>query len=74
MNPFPPLALRAKEAAKALGISPRHLWQLTKDGDIPCARIGSGKRQTVLYPAQTIQEWLESKTRSPSRISKESAK
>lgn len=54
----PPLALRPRQAAKALGISPRHLWQLTKDGHIPCVRVGSGKRQTVLYPVDVLQTWL----------------
>jgi excisionase family DNA binding protein len=53
-----PLALRPREAAKALGISPRHLWQLTHDGLIPCVRIGSGKRRTVLYPTAELQAWL----------------
>ena len=53
-----PLALRPREAAKALGISPRLLWQLTKDGHIPCVRVGSGKRQTVLYPLADLQAWL----------------
>ena len=53
-----PLALRPREAAKALGISPRHLWQLTKDGHIPCVRLGSGKRKTVLYPVVELQAWL----------------
>jgi excisionase family DNA binding protein len=53
-----PLALRPREAAKALGISPRHLWQLTKDGIVPCVRIGMGKRQTVLYPVADLQAWL----------------
>jgi excisionase family DNA binding protein len=52
------LALRPREAAKALGISPRHLWQLTKDGHIPCVRVGSGKRRTVLYPLADLQAWL----------------
>ena len=56
---FPsPLALRPREAAKALGISPRLLWQLTKDEVIPCARVGSGKRKTVLYPVADLQAWL----------------
>jgi excisionase family DNA binding protein len=54
----PPLALRPREAAKALGISPRLLWQLTHDGHVPCARVGSGKRQTVLYPVADLQAWL----------------
>ena len=53
-----PLALRPREAAKALGISARHLWQLTKDGHIPCVRVGSGKRRTVLYPLADLQAWL----------------
>lgn len=52
------LALRPREAAKALGISPRHLWQLTKDGEIPCVRVGSGTRKTVLYPVTVLQAWL----------------
>jgi excisionase family DNA binding protein len=53
-----PLALRPREAAKALGISARHLWQLTKDGHIPCVRVGSGARKTVLYPVADLQAWL----------------
>lgn len=53
-----PLALRPREAAKALSISPRHLWQLTKGGHIPCVRLGNGKRQTVLYPVAELQAWL----------------
>lgn len=53
-----PLALRPKEAAVALGISLRHLWQLTHDGQIPCARVGNGKRRTVLYPIAELQAWL----------------
>jgi len=53
-----PLALRPREAAKALGISPRLLWQLTKDGRIPCVRIGGTKRRTVLYPLADLQAWL----------------
>jgi excisionase family DNA binding protein len=53
-----PLALRPREAAKALGISPRLLWQLTKDGEVPCVRVGSGKRRTVLYPLADLQAFL----------------
>lgn len=53
-----PLALRPREAAKALGICARHLWQLTKDGHIPCVRVGSGNRKTVLYPVADLQAWL----------------
>jgi len=53
-----PLALRPRDAAKALGISPRLLWQLTHDGHIPCVRVGSGRRKTVLYPTADLVAWL----------------
>ncbi len=57
-QPVESLALRPREAAKALGISPRLLWQLTHDGHIPCVRVGSGKRRTVLYPTALLHAWL----------------
>jgi excisionase family DNA binding protein len=53
-----PLVLRPRDAAKALSISPRLLWQLTKDGQIPCVRVGSGKRKSVLYPLEDLKAWL----------------
>jgi excisionase family DNA binding protein len=53
-----PLALRPRDAAKALGISPRLLWQLTKDGAIPVVRVGTGKRRALLYPLADLQTWL----------------
>lgn len=56
--PIEPIALRPREAAKALGISPRLLWQLTHDGAIPCVRVGSGRRRAVLYPMAELQAWL----------------
>jgi excisionase family DNA binding protein len=52
------MALRPKDAAKALGISTRHLWTLTTQGHIPCVRVGSGKRQLVLYPVDVLRDWL----------------
>lgn len=63
MDPDFPLALRPKDAARALSISERHLWQLTHDGQIPCKRVGSGKRKTVLYPKAALEEWLHSSGR-----------
>jgi hypothetical protein len=59
-----PLALRPREAAKALGISPRLLWQLTRDGYVPCVRVGSGTRKTVLYPVADLQTWLTRKAQA----------
>ncbi len=62
------LALRPREAAKALGISPRLLWQLTHDGQIPCVRVGSGTRKTVLYPTADLQAWLSQKAEAGSSV------
>ena len=54
-----PLALRPREAAKALGISARTLWGLTSPrGPIPCLRIGHGKRKSILYPMAELKAWL----------------
>jgi hypothetical protein len=51
--------MRPREAAAALGISPRSLWALTAPrGPIPVIRIGSGKRKTVLYCVAALQAWL----------------
>ncbi len=50
-----PLALRPKDAAQALGIGQRKLWELTQPrGPIPCVRVGV----CVLYPVPLLQAWL----------------
>jgi predicted DNA-binding transcriptional regulator AlpA len=54
-----PLALRTREAAKAIGLSARTLWGLTAPrGPIPCIRLGHGRRRVVLYPLSELQNWL----------------
>ncbi len=50
----PVLGLRPKDAARALGISPRKLWELTNAGRIPCVRLGSA----VVYPVDVLRAWL----------------
>ncbi|MHC5023148.1 MAG: helix-turn-helix domain-containing protein [Planctomycetota bacterium] len=52
----PCLGLRPKDAAKALGISERKLWELTADrtSGIPHTRCG----KTILYPVRELTEWL----------------
>jgi excisionase family DNA binding protein len=57
-DPRAPLALRPRDAAKLLGISPRTLWQWTRDGVVPCARVGKGNRCVVLYSVADLQAWL----------------
>ncbi|MCC6581444.1 MAG: helix-turn-helix domain-containing protein [Phycisphaeraceae bacterium] len=50
----PVLAMRAKDAAKALGVSERTLWTWTKAGTIPHLRRGG----TILYPTAALTKWL----------------
>lgn len=50
----PRLALRPKDAAVALGIGERLLWEKTNCGEIPCVRIG----RCVTYPVDQLREWL----------------
>ena len=51
----PLLALRTREAAKALGISERLLWEWTDKGVVPHVRLG----KAVLYPVDSLREWLK---------------
>ena len=59
MTPIPtnepePLLLDARDAAKALAISPRTLWSLTNSGEIPCVRI----RRSVRYDPADLRAWI----------------
>jgi len=51
----PCLAMRAKDAAKALGVSARTLWAWTQCGDVPHVRRG----KTILYPVDALRRWLD---------------
>ena len=50
----PRLALRPSEAAKALGIGVRLLWELTNAGDVPHLKIG----RCTVYPVAALKDWL----------------
>jgi len=50
----PVLALRPPEAAQALGISERLLWDMTKRGEVPHLRMG----RAVVYPVAALDRWL----------------
>jgi len=54
----PCLAMRPREAAKALGISERLLWQWTHKGIVPHIRQG----KVTLYPVDTLREWLRKRS------------
>ena len=49
-----PLALRPREAARAIGISERTLFSWTKSGSVPHVKIG----RAVLYPVESLKRWL----------------
>jgi excisionase family DNA binding protein len=53
--PMPRLALRVRDAAKALGVSERTLWAWTTQGEIPYVRVG----KIVLYPVDSLRTWLK---------------
>lgn len=48
------LSLRPREAARALGVSERWLWEQTKAGEIPCTKVG----RVTLYAREMLEEWL----------------
>jgi hypothetical protein len=53
-----PLLLTAREAAAALRISTKTLWNLTQPrGTIPALRIGPGER-SVRYSVDSLRRWI----------------
>lgn len=54
LAPVPRIALRRAEAAEALGVSDRTLWDWTKQGLVPNVRIN----QTIMYPVADLAAWL----------------
>ena len=52
----PRLALRPKDAARALGIGERKLWEITADqtSGVPHVRFG----RAVVYPVRELRRWL----------------
>ena len=51
------LLLKPADAAKALAISERTLWALTRRGEIPCVRFGGAKR----YDPKDLQAWIDAR-------------
>lgn len=49
-----PLAVRAGEACRIMGMSRRKLWELTNRNLIPHVRCG----RAILYPVHLLREWL----------------
>jgi len=55
------LLLRPQDAANAMAISPRLLWTFTKNGAIPCVRIG----RSVRYDPQDLAHWIKQQKTLP---------
>ncbi len=51
-----PLLMTTKQAAKALTISERTLYSLTKSGAIPAVRLGP---RGVRYDPQDLRSWID---------------
>jgi len=51
---IPRLGLRPKEAARALGIGTRLLWEKTNCNEIPHVRVG----KAIVYPVEQLREYL----------------
>ncbi|MBN2129815.1 MAG: helix-turn-helix domain-containing protein [Sedimentisphaerales bacterium] len=54
------MAMRPREAAKALGISDRLLWKWTDRGLVPHIRLG----KAILYPVDSLRDWLQRQAES----------
>jgi len=53
--PMEPLLMSARDTARALSICEKTLWALTRDGKLPCVRIG----RAVRYDVQDVRRFIE---------------
>jgi excisionase family DNA binding protein len=54
-----PLFLTSREAARLLRIGRTKLWELTRDGEVPAYRVGSGRTSPLRYKRAELIRWLE---------------
>lgn len=52
-----PLLMTVRQAARALAISERTLWSLTKSGEMPCVRMS----RAVRYSLDDLRAWIASR-------------
>ena len=57
------LALRPRDAARALGLGERKLWELTNCNEIPHIKLG----KCILYPVDALRDWLTKKAAKVTR-------
>lgn len=56
-----PILLDLPDAARALAISERALWEWTRAGKVPHVRLG----RRVLYEPDALRAWVRSQRRGP---------
>lgn len=61
-----PLFLTSREAACLLRIGRTKLWELTRDGEVPAYRVGSGRTSPLRYKRAELIRWLERQRVDPS--------
>ncbi len=66
----PCLAMRPREAAKALGVSERLLWEWTDRGVVPHVRLG----KAILYPVDSLRDWLKRRAQEAAAEDQNSSK
>ena len=54
-----PIAVREREAARLLGISPKSVFNLTKAGVLPSIKLGGCR----LYSVAALQRWIDEQAR-----------
>ncbi len=59
--------LTSREAQQFLKIGRTKLWELTRTGEIPAYRVGSGKTSSLRYKKSELLAWLHSKRVGRSR-------
>jgi excisionase family DNA binding protein len=52
--------VNARQAAKALAISERKLWEMTKNGEIPHVPVG----RAIRYDPRDLRAWVEAQKKS----------
>jgi hypothetical protein len=56
---IPRLLLKPRDAATALAVSPRTLWELTKRGElVPIKVPGRGKARALRYSVVDLENWI----------------
>jgi len=62
----PPLLLSPRQAARALSVSEKTLYNYTKSGDIPVVRLG----RSVRYSVDDLKQWIQRASERSAETSK----